>query len=297
MNNRSPLLLSLTCEFTHNGNELNSLSDLISLYNTAFSNDNAFDQPSWSHLSLRASGFDSALQNLDFDTLQSFPQLDPASRREILDRMESMIRIRRFTQNSLSLIISNLIRDYIQRTLLSRLLSDAAKQNEGLSKNQIEKIALDEYKDKAQSIPTVARIKSRNGIHKKSKESLKKIMKNTLLQEETEPTSNSTCAICLEDYKDKEKLRKLPCKHKFHKDCADNWLCYKNACPVCKGKAIEESLPKDQTIFSLVENVMNNSIIENSSAGYLSGSQSNELIIIDEDSSDGDHLRNNNEAL
>lgn len=42
------------------------------------------------------------------------------------------------------------------------------------------------------------------------------------------------CVICLEEFDDKEKFRKLPCKHIFHKKCIDHWVMYsKTACPIC----------------------------------------------------------------
>ncbi|POO01583.1 Cdk-activating kinase assembly factor [Trema orientale] len=47
--------------------------------------------------------------------------------------------------------------------------------------------------------------------------------------------AGETCAICLEDYKDGETLKVLPCRHEFHTSCVDSWLTkWGTFCPVCK---------------------------------------------------------------
>merc|ERR1712000_610437 len=56
---------------------------------------------------------------------------------------------------------------------------------------------------------------------------------------------NSMCAICLEDYKEGDTIRFLPCTdlHHFHSDCVDEWLTQKKCCPLCK---VNIDKPKNQ---------------------------------------------------
>ncbi|XP_075056330.1 E3 ubiquitin-protein ligase RNF149 [Mixophyes fleayi] len=42
------------------------------------------------------------------------------------------------------------------------------------------------------------------------------------------------CAVCIENYKPKDVVRILPCKHIFHRQCIDPWLLEHRTCPMCK---------------------------------------------------------------
>ena len=37
-------------------------------------------------------------------------------------------------------------------------------------------------------------------------------------------SSNGSCVVCMMNYSNKEKLRRLPCNHDFHAKCIDKWL-------------------------------------------------------------------------
>jgi len=42
------------------------------------------------------------------------------------------------------------------------------------------------------------------------------------------------CCICLENYKDQDVIKLLPCFHRFHEGCVDKWLRKQAVCPICK---------------------------------------------------------------
>ncbi|KPM05119.1 E3 ubiquitin-protein ligase RNF13-like protein [Sarcoptes scabiei] len=65
----------------------------------------------------------------------------------------------------------------------------------------------------------------------------KKYLKKLTLQKFEKGIFYETCAICLDDYLEGEKIRILPCNHAYHMKCIDPWLTKnRRVCPVCKAK-------------------------------------------------------------
>ena len=51
--------------------------------------------------------------------------------------------------------------------------------------------------------------------------------------------------ICMEEYKDQDEIRFLPCMHFYHQDCIDDWLPRNMTCPIC-GDSLETQLAGTQ---------------------------------------------------
>ena len=66
-----------------------------------------------------------------------------------------------------------------------------------------------------------------------------------LIEKKKLPTKfiNKECSICLEDFKNNEKIIILKeCKHSFHIDCIKSWLSIENICPLCRNITIQDGL-------------------------------------------------------
>ncbi|PIN05712.1 hypothetical protein CDL12_21741 [Handroanthus impetiginosus] len=51
------------------------------------------------------------------------------------------------------------------------------------------------------------------------------------------------CRVCLSIYEEGDEVRKLKCKHTFHKGCLDTWLQQESAtCPLCRTNVLPEDV-------------------------------------------------------
>ena len=45
---------------------------------------------------------------------------------------------------------------------------------------------------------------------------------------------DDSCVICMDEYKEGDKLYVLPCNHEYHRDCVKDWLVKQRNCPLCR---------------------------------------------------------------
>lgn len=47
--------------------------------------------------------------------------------------------------------------------------------------------------------------------------------------------TDTKCSICLENFKEQERIKLLPCGHGFHSECIEPWIAnHKDSCPICR---------------------------------------------------------------
>merc|ERR1711972_432714 len=51
------------------------------------------------------------------------------------------------------------------------------------------------------------------------------------------PDASLTCTVCLDDFEEGDEIRRLPCKHVYHRASIDKWLSLRRLCPVCNHDA------------------------------------------------------------
>mmetsp|Transcript_92760 Transcript_92760/g.258380 ORF Transcript_92760/g.258380 Transcript_92760/m.258380 type:complete len:91 (-) Transcript_92760:160-432(-) len=56
--------------------------------------------------------------------------------------------------------------------------------------------------------------------------------------------TSDQCTICLEQFQAGEKLRMLPCLHRYHCNCVDRWLLQARSpeCPLCRNRIVQRDV-------------------------------------------------------
>jgi hypothetical protein len=75
------------------------------------------------------------------------------------------------------------------------------------------------------------------GLNKHEIEQIPSFRFSERVQKET----NRKCVVCMGEYNNREKLRRLPCSHDFHSKCIDKWLKSNKTCPVCRDEVKAEN--------------------------------------------------------
>lgn len=78
----------------------------------------------------------------------------------------------------------------------------------------------------------VATPKSSSRPSKRARDSQTRIIKYTAGA--CSSNDDRRCSICLDDFQEGAKLRRLWCGHSFHQTCVDTWLADNDECPVCR---------------------------------------------------------------
>ncbi|GLT44002.1 hypothetical protein SLA2020_179210 [Shorea laevis] len=95
----------------------------------------------------------------------------------------------------------------------------------------------------------VTLIRSVTGYHSQDPITLAQYLKYiednnpTILFSKKSTLEPNECTVCLSEIKEGENVRKLKCKHTFHRDCLDQWLQqYRATCPLCRTKVLPERI-------------------------------------------------------
>jgi len=60
-----------------------------------------------------------------------------------------------------------------------------------------------------------------------------------LLGRQSSDSEHCQCMICVEHFQKGDSIRTLPCLHRYHKKCIDEWLRRSCTCPICKHDVTE----------------------------------------------------------
>ncbi|KAH0516464.1 E3 ubiquitin-protein ligase RLIM [Microtus ochrogaster] len=81
---------------------------------------------------------------------------------------------------------------------------------------------------------SVARLLLFNENDEQSRGLTKEQIDNLAIRSFDESDALRRCSVCIREYTEGDKLRKLPCSHEYHVYCIDRWLSENSTCPICR---------------------------------------------------------------
>ncbi|XP_063963697.1 RING finger protein 24-like [Lytechinus pictus] len=63
--------------------------------------------------------------------------------------------------------------------------------------------------------------------------------------------TNDTCAVCLEEFKQGERVGQCPCRHNFHIGCVSRWLDAHETCPICQTRVRQNRVTERTRLVSV----------------------------------------------
>ena len=123
----------------------------------------------------------------------------------------------------------------IRRNQNNIIISNQITQNNIIEENHDEEInnILINYNSNSLSENNSSYDSNSNNIDINSQLSSRKLLNIDKLSPD-----KKTCIICLENFKESDKIINLSCFHMFHNNCIRTWLNNNNNCPLCKNKII-----------------------------------------------------------
>merc|ERR1712087_99063 len=92
-----------------------------------------------------------------------------------------------------------------------------------------------------------SRIRKRRTVKKKVRVIPEVIFSSEKLEAKGIKLTNDSCPICLADFKEKTRIKLLPCDHGFHPECIEPWIRQHNdSCPMCRETVTDKLRPSQR---------------------------------------------------
>jgi len=92
-----------------------------------------------------------------------------------------------------------------------------------------------------------SRIRKRRTVKRKVRVIPEVIFDREKLEAEGIKLTNDSCPICLADFKEKTRIKLLPCDHGFHPECIEPWIRQHNdSCPMCRQTVTDKLRPSQR---------------------------------------------------